>query len=132
MAKMPEKPTFSVVSDGTVSFQPPRPLGPHGRALWDKIQREYAISDAPGCELLCQACASLDTAESLGEAIARDGHVIYSRAGVPRPHPAIKDQLACRSFTVKTLERLGVTTEGVKPAAGHPLRGGLGVLVPPR
>jgi hypothetical protein len=131
MAKSPEKPPFSVVSALLVQIpDPPRPLGIHGRQLWDRTQREYQIVDVGGCELLSQACAAEDTAESLAEAIARDGHVIHSRTGVPRTHPAVKDELACRAFVVRTLERLGLNVEAVK-TPGRPPGGGLG-WIPPR
>jgi hypothetical protein len=131
MAKSPEKPPFSVVSALPVQIpDPPRPLGIHGRQLWDRTQREYQIVDVGGAELLSQACAAEDTAESLAEAIARDGHVIHSRTGVPRTHPAVKDELACRAFVVRTLERLGLNVEAVK-SPGRPPGGGLG-WIPPR
>ena len=92
--------------------------------MWDRAQAEYRI-DVGGIELLAQACAAEDTAESLAAAIARDGHVIHSRTGVPRTHPAVKDELACRAFVVRTLERLGLNVEAVRPP-GRPPGGGLG------
>jgi hypothetical protein len=98
---------------------PPRDLGQHGRKLWDEVQAVYGISDRGGIELLAQACAALDRAEMLAEAIAKDGSVIYSRTGVPKSHPAVKDELACRAFVVRTLERLGLNVEAVKPV-GRP------------
>lgn len=125
MAKSPEKPPFSIVSGDTAGPSPPRPLGAHGRQLWHRVQSEYRITDCGGVELLSQACAAEDTAESLAEAIARDGHVIHSRTGVPRTHPAVKDELACRAFVVRTLERLGLNVEAVK-SPGRPPGGGLG------
>src|SRR5262245_40722236 len=118
MPKTPEKPPFSIVETTVVS--PPRPLGPHGTALWDRVQREYAITDCGGVELLAQACAALDRAQALAEAISRDGNVIYSRTGVPRTHPAVKDELACRAFVVKTLERLSLNIEAIKPPGRPP------------
>ena len=131
MAKSPEKPPFSVVSALPVELPgPPRPLGTHGRQLWNRVQGEYAIGDVGGIELLVQACAAEDTAENLAEAIARDGHVIHSRTGVPRTHPAVKDELACRAFVVRTLERFGLNVEAVRPP-GRPPGGGLG-WIPPR
>src|SRR5262249_26805925 len=99
---------------------PPRRLGPHGARLWDSVQAEYRIQDRGGIELLAQACASLDRAESLAEAIARDGDVIHSRTGVPRSHPAVKDELACRAFVCRILERLGLNIETIKPQGRPP------------
>src|SRR5262249_42783499 len=106
MAKTPGTPPFSVVSGETAAISPPRPLGPHGRALWDRVQREYGIRDVGGVELLAQACAAEERAERLAEAIAEDGDVVHTRTGIPKTHPAVKEELACRAFVVRTLERL--------------------------
>jgi hypothetical protein len=121
MPKSPEKPPLSIVTSETTTVRPPRQLGQHGTALWNRVEFEYAITDCGGVELLAQACAALDTAESLAEAIARDGHVIHTRTGIPRTHPAIKDELAARAFVVRTLERLGINIESIK-TPGRPGR----------
>jgi len=87
------------------------------------VQHEYMVQDTGGCELLCLAGEALDRAQSLGAAIEKDGPVVYTRAGVPKTHPAVKEELACRAFVAKTLERLGVTTETVK-SPGRPPKPG--------
>ena len=120
MPKTPQPARLSVVSPATTSGAPPRDLGQPGRELWDAVQREYGITDRGGIELLAQACAALDRAEGLAAAIAIDGAIVYSRTGVPRCHPAVKDELACRAFVVRTLERLGLNVEAVKPGPGRP------------
>jgi len=104
--------------------QPPRPLGKHGAALWQRVQAEYAIADIGGIELLAQAAQSLDRAEALAARIAEDGEVIYAKSG-PKAHPAVKDELACRAFVVRTLQKLGLNVEAIKPV-GRP-SGGIGV-----
>jgi hypothetical protein len=119
MPKTPEKPPFSIVSGETVGISPPRPLGSHGAALWDRIQREFAIADVGGLELLCQICQATDRAEALAAAIAVDGPVIHTRSGVPRSHPSIRDELQLRAFIVKTIEKLGINFESIKPV-GRP------------
>src|SRR5262249_39994075 len=83
-------------------ISPPLQLGPHGTKLWNAILSEYCIGDAGGLQLLGEACAARDRAESLAEAIARDGAVVYSRAGVPQSHPAVKDELAARALVIRT------------------------------
>src|SRR4051794_39972275 len=98
MPKTPGRPPFSIVSPETTVGSPPRDLGRHGRKLWDEVQAAYGVTDRGGIELLAQACAALDRAETLGEAVTRDGPVIYSRTGVPRSHPSTKDELNCRAF----------------------------------
>jgi len=114
MPKTPDKPPLSLVAGETAVISPPRPLGPHGASLWQRVQAEYGIRDTGGIELLAQACQALDRAEALADAIARDGATIYSRTGVPKTHPSVKDELALRAFIVKTLERLGLNVETIQ------------------
>jgi|SRR5215831_899760 len=120
MPKTPGKPPFSIVSGETVGILPPRKLGPYGLALWNRIQGEYGFSDTGGIEILCQICQSVDRAEALAEAISKDGAVVYNRAGVPKSHPSIKDELSCRAFVVRSLERLGLNIEALKSGPGRP------------
>jgi len=119
MPRTPTQSALSIVSPETTGGRPPRDLGQHGRELWDAVQREYGITDRGGIELLAQACGALDLVEALGEAIARDGAIVYGRAG-PKAHPAVKDQIAARAFIVRTLERLGHNVEAVKSGPGRP------------
>jgi P27 family predicted phage terminase small subunit len=117
---MVKTPPLSIVSGATVGVSPPRKLEAYGTALWNRVQAEYGIADTGGIELLAQACAALDRAESLAEAIARDGPVIYTRNGAPKSHPAVKDELALRAFITRTLERLGLNVESIRPGPGRP------------
>ena len=61
-----------------------------------------------------QACAAVDRVEALAERINADGEVILVR-GLPKPHPALREELSARSFVVRTLERLGLNLEAIKP-----------------
>jgi hypothetical protein len=103
---------------------PPRDLGASGTALWNSIQREFRIGDAGGVELLLQACEASDRIAGLRARIEADGEVITTRAG-PKAHPALRDELAGRAFIVRTLVRLGVTDQPVKPV-GRPPNSGVG------
>ena len=97
---------------------PPRPLGKHGRSMWDRIQAEYDIADSAGSEMLAQACAALDRAEECREAIERDGLFIKSRGGT-RENGTTKIELANRAFIVRTLAKLGLDVEPIRPV-GRP------------
>jgi hypothetical protein len=118
MAKTRTSPPLSIVAPGDGSA-PPRKLGVHGMWLWDATMAEYDIADVGGRELLVQACAALDRAEALREAIDRDGEVITTEKG-PKAHPALRDELASRAFVTRTLERLGLNVEAVKPPGRPP------------
>ena len=91
MALKSMKPLMAVVvpSSPPSGINPPANLGPHGRSLWDRVTREYAIDDAGGIEILFQACAAADRAEELRAAIDRDGAIVQTRAGL-RDHPRVK------------------------------------------
>lgn len=83
------------------------------------MQTEYRIDDAGGIELLAQACAAADRVEALAERINVDGEVVHTRAG-PKAHPALRDELAGRAFICRTLERLGLNLETIKPIGRPP------------
>src|SRR5262245_38556404 len=116
---MTKKPPLLVVGSPTSTpVQPPRPLGDHGLNLWNRIQSDYNIADAGGVEWLAQACEASDRVGRLREQINADGEVIRVR-GVPKAHPALRDELACRAFITRTLSRLGLDVEPIK-APGRP------------
>jgi hypothetical protein len=111
--------------DKPLAQQPSRPLGKHGLALWRSIVSTYDISDAGGIEMLTQACQCLDRAEELAVAIKKDGAVTRAAGtGILRDHPAVKHELAARSFVVRTLERLGLNVESLKAVGRPPASGG--------
>jgi hypothetical protein len=119
VAKDPKRPPPTTVDPCSSTHPPPRKLGRHGTSLWDAVTTEYHIEDRGGVELLAQACAAVDRIEALAERINVDGEVIDTPNG-PKPHPALRDELAARSFVCRTLERLGLNLEAVKPMGRPP------------
>jgi hypothetical protein len=120
MAKDPSSSNQAVTAS-----QPPRTLGDPGLSLWNRIMSEYRIEDCGGLEILAQACQALDRAETLRSEIERDGDVLRLQ-GTVRDHPALKHELANRAFVVRTLVRLGLNFEPVRPSVGRPGYGGIG------
>ena len=116
---MAKKPRLTLVQPGSNPAEPPRKLDDPGRNLWDRIMSEYDIADSGGLEVLAQACQALDRAEALRSEIDRDGEVIRVRGSI-REHPALKHELASRSFVVRALARLNLNFEPVRPGAGRP------------
>jgi hypothetical protein len=115
---MANRPPLSlVVTHPTTS----RTLGKFGRNLWDRITSEYDVADAGGLELLTLACQALDRAEALRARIDRDGEIILRADGGVRDHPGLKHELAARSFVARTLSRLGLDVEPLRPGPGHPV-----------
>jgi Phage terminase, small subunit len=109
-----KSPSLTIVGPDATGISPPRKLGRHGAALWNRVQGEYAIQDIGGIEVLCQICQALDDVESLTEAVERDGRTIRSRTGI-KANPALRDILQNRAFIVRSLSKLGITTEPIKP-----------------
>ena len=121
MANPADRPPFSLIDPASTGISPPRKLGHHGLSLWNSIQSAYRIDDVGGIELLTQVCAAADRVEALAERISADGEVVHTRTG-PKAHPALRDELAGRAFIVRTLERLGLNVETIKPM-GRPGKG---------
>jgi phage terminase small subunit len=120
VAKNPPPPLKLATGPDATWPEPPRALDNHGRSLWDRIQREYAIVDAGGLELLLLACEGIDRVWALRQEIARDGAVIRLRNGAVKEHPALKAEIAAMSFVTRTLARLGLDVEPVRPSVGRP------------
>jgi phage terminase small subunit len=114
---MPAK--LSVVTGDQPAVKPPRKLGRHGAQLWRTIMDEYEIADGAGLEMLASACSALDRAERCKERVDRDGEMIQGKGG-HREHPLLKHELAARSFVVRTLQRLGLNVEAIKPVGRPP------------
>lgn len=109
---------LKIVTAQSPGLDPPRALGAPGLALWASVRSQYDIRDAGGVEMLAQACAALDRAESLSAEIAQDGQIIRTKQG-PKVHPALRDELSNRAFVVRTLQRLGLDVEAVR-SIGRP------------
>jgi hypothetical protein len=101
------------------AVDPPGKLGDVGLSLWRDIVSSYEFGDRASYETLFQACAGADRAAKLRDLIDQDGEVIYSK-GVVRDHPALKHEIASRAFVVRTLARLGLDLEPLRPGPGRP------------
>lgn len=79
--------------------EPPQPLGPIGRSLWDAYLGDHDLPDERQRRLLFTACTAAQRAADLGSIIERDGPVIESKTGHMREHPAV------RSYTTSPWRR---------------------------
>jgi hypothetical protein len=103
----------------STSFEPPRKLGEAGLSLWNTVQAEFRIEDCGGVELLMQACLAADRTAALAARIDADGETIHTKMGM-KAHPCLKDELAARAFICRTLQRLGITDEIIRPIGRPP------------
>lgn len=109
------------IIDGGITA--PGPLGTEGARLWAAVQAEYAVADVGGIELLFRACQAADAIADYDAQIRRDGAVLRLKTGAVRDHPLVKARLAERAFLTRTIQRLGLNFEVVKPV-GRPGIGG--------
>jgi len=112
---MPKKPpSLAVVRSEPLSdlMVPPPDLGDTGRHLWSSIQAQYRIHDSGGLAMLKLACESADRAQACRERIDHDGLMLRTKSGL-KEHPLLKAELGARSFTVRTLQRLGLDVEAI-------------------
>jgi ribosomal protein L13E len=84
---------------------------------------EYELDDIAAAELLTQACQATDRAEELAAHVARDGAIVRTATGI-KAHPAIREELSCRGFIVRTLQKLGLNYEPLRAAPGRPPNSG--------
>jgi len=108
-------------------LKPPRSLGQAGASLWARIAAEYDLSDSGGRELLCLICEALDRVQSLRAEIDKEGEIVTTKEGNLRDHPALRHELANRSFIAKGLAKLGLALETPVRGVGRPAGPGLGV-----
>jgi hypothetical protein len=101
------------------AVEPPGKLGDVGLSLWRDITSSYEFNDRASYETLFQACAAADRAAKLRELIDADGEVVRTKVGL-KDHPALRHEIACRSFVVRTLARLGLDLEPLRPGPGRP------------
>jgi hypothetical protein len=116
---MGDKSTLKIITAQSPKVEPPRPLGDVGRALWDRITGAYNISDEGGREMLVQACLAADRAESLRAQIDAEGEFITTKQG-RKDNPLLKHELGARNFVCRTLLRLGLNVEPLRPGPGRP------------
>jgi hypothetical protein len=112
------KPKIKSIASNMTPSEPKSKFAGAGQSLWKLITDEFDISDAGGIALLEQICHAQDRVEQLAAQIAIDGAIIYVK-GVPKAHPALRDELANRAFITRNLQRLGVNVEAIK-SPGRP------------
>jgi hypothetical protein len=115
-----KKPLQLVPSHPPTDPDPPSTLAEPGRDLWRRLTAAYDFRDEGGKELLTQLCASTDRAESCRAQIDRDGELLVVKGGAFREHPLLRTELACRAFISRTIMRLGLNVEPIKPGPGRP------------
>src|SRR5262245_37257074 len=111
--------TLKLIASTSGAPSPPADLAEAGVHLWRSITAEYVIDDAAAIALLAEACRAADRAAQCAAAIGTDGLVVATVNG-PRDHPLLKHEIANRAFCVRTLQKLGLNFEPVRPTGGRP------------
>jgi hypothetical protein len=116
-----KKPDLTIIKSRLPStgIEPPRPLDGPGRGLWDRVQREYRITDVTGVETLQLICEGVDLIALWQAQIKADGATIRTRTGI-KQHPASKMLLAMMAFVTRNLRALNLDVEPLHPSVGRP------------
>jgi Phage terminase, small subunit len=115
-----KKPKLKLVESTPLNpAAPPPNLGPAGRNIWQSIIAEYQITNSGGLAILLQIATAYDRQAECAEAIAREGMTIRMKSGL-KEHPLLRTELACRSFIVRAVHRLGLDIESVKTQGRPP------------
>jgi hypothetical protein len=127
MPRKPPSPKLAIVAQhpGATVPDPPMKLGQAGLSLWRDVLAAYEFGDRASYETLGQACAAADRAAEMAAQIDQDGVAIRTKTGL-RDHPLLKHELASRAFVCRSLARLGLDLEPIRPGLGRP-PGGSGI-----
>ena len=99
----------------------PDGLGESGQKLFSAVMAQYNITDAGGRELLKQAAQAADRCERLRKIINTDGEIVQGKDGAPaKEHPLLRSEVAMKSFLTRTLARLNLDMEPMRPGSGRP------------
>jgi hypothetical protein len=115
-----KKPKLTLVPSKPNPLAPPATLGQAGAKLWQRIQNEFRVDDAPGAATLEEICAAADRLAEYAEVIAHDGAVIRTKAGGLKDHPLLRHELATRAFITRALHRLNLDVEPTRDTVGRP------------
>jgi hypothetical protein len=120
--EMSKKPRLALVKTTETFLEPPRSLHKAGAAMWTSIMQEYRIEDSGGQAMLEQICQAADRVQEFTAIISREGLVVRTKQG-PRDHPLLRHEQAARSFIIRSLHRLGLDVEPLRPI-GRPSSSG--------
>jgi len=106
----------------TVTRRPPaadQTLSKTSRQLFQRLTREYTISDSGGREILRSGLRALDQAEAAEARIAKDGIAQNDRFGQARAHPLLPIARDFRAQWLQALKALNLSV-GTEPKIGRP------------
>jgi len=91
--------------------KPPKELGAAGRALWNKLQQEYALEDQGGLESLLTAARSEDDIQRMRARLAKDGDLIADRFGQLKASPLLQSIRGAETIKRQALRALNLDIE---------------------
>lgn len=92
----------------------PESLGANGRAMWRRIQRDFAIEDGAGLALLEAACLAHEHMQEARAALDKHGLVQEDRFGQMRPSPWVNIERDSRTAMVSVLKALSLAPGDVR------------------
>lgn len=107
---LPDRATLTVLPSADGPPDPARPLGTHGRALWDRVWAAGAtwLAEHIDHEQILIMCEQMDERTQLRSIVLRDPEAWRARAGLRALDAQIMDGLSVLAFNPTERSRLGV------------------------
>ena len=98
----------------------PKTLQKAGKAIWKKLQEEFAIEDAAGLELLRKIAEYEDQIVEMTAQIETDGRTFLDRFKQIKAHPLLAARRDLQSAQLHTLKALNLDLEPLHERPGRP------------
>jgi len=98
----------------------PKHLSKEARSLWDKLLKEYEISDEAGLLILATAMEAFDRMREAQTIIKTEGMTILDRFDQKKAHPLTTVERDSRSAMLSALKALNLDLEPLNEKPGRP------------
>lgn len=99
---------------------PPKGLSTEAKTTWQRVMKDYDISDEGGLLLLQTGLEAFDRMRQCQEIIKRDGPMVLDRFGQRKSHPLLPAERDARSQMLAALRALHLDVEPLQDRPGRP------------
>jgi P27 family predicted phage terminase small subunit len=89
-------------------------LSDEAQKLYQRIAKEWSITDSAGRVTLLTACQALDRMREAQEILKKEGAVTADRFGQPKIHPAAQLEKEARAGLLMSLKALNMDLESLE------------------
>jgi P27 family predicted phage terminase small subunit len=98
----------------------PKTLSTEARTTWQRLMKDYDISDEGGLLLLQTGLEAFDRMRQCQEIIKRDGPMVLDKWGQRKSHPLLPAERDARSQMLAALKALHLDVEPLHERPGRP------------